>query len=117
MPTPRSRLAAALLLLAACRSPTTALAPRLHGRWEKLEKSMPPIVLELRRGAAGDEGQVWLSGVTYTLPAVLTDTSVVLAAPASSKPAPFVGVLQTDGRLRVRLDGDPPHEASLVRRE
>jgi hypothetical protein len=109
-----------VVALAACQSPTRATVPTaLYGRWEKIEKSMPPITLEVRASTTsftGSEGQVWLSGVTYTLPASLDDTSVVLADPVSSGPAPFVAVLQKNGTLRVRLNGEPPHEATLVRR-
>ena len=128
MPMPRAvrRVAMLALLVAAgctttvvddtdARLSATAPSTRLYGRWEKVEKSLPPITLELRRGATGPEGQVWLSGVTYTLAADVTDTSVVLADPASSRLAPFVGRLQKDGRLFVRLDGQPPVEAYLVR--
>ena len=98
------------------RLAATAASTRLYGRWEKVETSLPPITLELRGGARGSEGQVWLSGITYTLPATFVgDTSVVLADPASSRLAPFVGVLEKDGRLRVRLDAEPLVTAYLVR--
>jgi hypothetical protein len=111
----RRTLALAAVLMA-CRPTPTEHRADFFGRWQKLEQSLPPITLELRRGATGAEGQVWLSGTTYTLPATFVgDTSVVLADPASSRLAPFVGVLEKDGRLRVRLDGQPPVEAHLVR--
>jgi hypothetical protein len=111
-----SRSIALSALLLACRTTPTEEGAPLYGRWQKLEKSLPPITLELRRGANGAEGQVWLSGATYTLPATfLGDTSVVLADPASSRLAPFVGTLENDGRLHVRLDGQPPVDAYLVR--
>jgi hypothetical protein len=110
--------AGALLALAACQSPTRADSSALYGRWDKLEKSMPPVTLEVRRSPSsftGAEGQVWLSGVTYTLPATVSDTSVVLADPVSSAPAPFVAVLQKDGTLRARLSGTE-REERLVKR-
>jgi hypothetical protein len=111
-----SRSIALSALLLACRTTPTEEGAPLYGRWQKLEKSLPPITLELRRGANGAEGQVWLSGTTYTLPATFVgDTSVVLADPASSRLAPFVGTLEKDGRLHVRLDGQPPVDAYLVR--
>ena len=40
---------------------------------------LPPVTLEVRREGSATVGQVWLSGVTYTLPATLNDTSVILA--------------------------------------
>jgi hypothetical protein len=106
--------------LHACGAPTTtkAAAERLYGLWGKTDETLPPIFLDVRHEASGDVGQVWLSGVSYTLPAVVNDTSVVLARPESSRPAEhflLVGVLRPDGRLRVRLDGDPPVEATLDR--
>ena len=113
----RRVLLSAILALAACRAPTGAPAS-LYGRWEKLEQSLPPITLELRRSASGDdEGQVWLSGVTYTLPATVRGTSVVLGDPLAFATPPFVGELQKDGTMRVRLNRNPPHEATLVRRK
>jgi hypothetical protein len=117
------RLGAAALLAACGRTPGD-LGPSaqlseaaLLGRWEKLEKSLPPITLELRRSTTsftGIEGQIWLSGMTYTLPATIVDTNVVLADPVSSGPAPFVAVYR-DGALRVRLNGHD-REERLVRR-
>jgi hypothetical protein len=108
---------ALLAALNACGAPTTNkdAAERLFGLWGKTDETLPPIFLDVRHEASGDVGQVWLSGVSYTLPAVVNDTSVVLARPESSRPAALVGVLRPDGRLRVRLDGDPPVEATLDR--
>ena len=102
-------------LLSACGAPTTtkATSERLYGLWGKTDETLPPVFLDVRREADGDVGQLWLSGVTYTLPARLDDTSVVLARPESSRSAVLVGMLRPDGRLRVRLDGDPPVEATL----
>ena len=118
MPMTRSPIvAAALVAVAACHT-STAAAPRppLWGRWQKLETSLPPVTLEVRTNLMGQyEGQVWLSGVTYTLPATLDDTSVVLIDAADSHRPPLVGVLQKDGRLRVTIGGTPPVEALLVR--
>jgi hypothetical protein len=79
----------------------------LYGQWEKREQTLPPVTLSVRREGTATVGQVWLSGVTYTLPAVLDDTMVVLANPASSALAPFVGVLQKDGTMRATLRGQP----------
>ena len=121
----RLGLAAAAVCLAACGRTHGDLGPRaslatsqaMLGRWEKLEKSLPPVTLELRRSTTsftGVEGQVWLSGVTYTLPATIVDSNVVLADPVSSGPAPFVAVVR-DGALRVRLNGHD-REERLVRR-
>jgi hypothetical protein len=109
-------IAASLALLAACTDAPTARSEELFGRWEKVEKSMPPITLEIRRESTGPVGQVWLSGVTYTLPATVDDSSVTLARPESSTLAPVYGVLLPDGRLRVVLRGTPDYEATLVRR-
>jgi hypothetical protein len=108
-------LLGALNALNACGAPTTtkAAAERLYGLWGKTDETLPPIFLDVRHEASGDVGQVWLSGVSYTLPAVVNDTSVVLARPESSRPAALVGVLRPDGRLRVRVDGAPPVEATL----
>ena len=105
------RLVPLVLALAACGStaeprPASARGQALLGRWQKVERSLPPLTLEVRPNGAFVEGQVWLSGVTYTLPGVVDDTMVVLARPESSAPAPVVGVLERDGRLRVRLRGD-----------
>jgi hypothetical protein len=88
----------------------------LLGRWEKVERSMPPIALELRADAADRvTGRVWLSGVTYEAPVALDESSFVLGA--DSKPT-MRGVLVADGRLRVELlaaNGSVEHEATLVR--
>ncbi|MBV9879661.1 MAG: hypothetical protein JO180_04155 [Gemmatirosa sp.] len=114
----------ALLFAGACHSATavpdglTASSARLLGRWQKVDHSLPPVTLEVRASTSafsGYEGQVWLSGVTYTLPARLDDSSVVLADPVSSGPAAFVAVLQKDGTLVARLGGQPSTEARLVR--
>lgn len=118
MPTLRSTFAAAayLVFVASCASPSEPGAT-FYGRWQKIDKSLPPITLELRRGANGPEGQVWLSGTTFTLPATLDDTSVVLANPASSALAPLVGLMQKDGRLFVRLLNSRPVEEAYLERQ
>jgi hypothetical protein len=115
----RLPLLATLALAAGCRTvepttPAAVAAANLLGRWEKVEKSLPPVLLELRSTAQGVEGQVWLSGVTYTLPAVLADSIVSLIEPTDA--TRLVGVLQKDGRLRVTFRGEPPVEAFLVKR-
>ena len=113
----RRFLLSGLVALAACRAPVdVAPAAVLYGRWEKIDTSLPPVTLELRRGASGDEGQVWLSGRTFTFPATLRGDSVVVEDPAAFAMPALVGELQRDGTLRVRLSGDPPHETTLVRR-
>lgn len=97
-------------LLVACSNNVTADsgADRLYGRWEKQESTLPPVSLDVRRTAAGArEGQVWLSSVTFTLPALIDDTTIVLANPTSSASAPFVAVLLSDGTLRATLRGTP----------
>jgi hypothetical protein len=92
-----------------------ASSAALLGRWEKVERSMPPIALELRADAADRvTGQVWLSGVTYEAPATLEESSFVLG---SDRPA-MRGSLVAEGRLRVELldgRGAVEHEATLVR--
>lgn len=88
-------------------------ADRVVGRWQKVEESLPPVTLEVRRETSGLVGQVWLSGVTYTLPATIDDSSVVLANPASSALAPFVGVVQKDGSMRATLRGQSDYTARL----
>ena len=110
----RRFLLGALVALAGCRAPTGPGS--FYGRWDKLEDSLPPVSLELRHGANGDEGQVWLSGRTFTLPATFRGDSVLLEDPRAFATPPLVGELQRDGTMRVRLSGNPPHETLLVRR-
>ena len=105
-------------VLASCQDSLSGSrgADRLYGRWEKRESTLPPIALSVRKDDGGATvGQVWLSGVTYTLPAVLDDTSVVLANPASSALAPFVAVLKRDGTLQATIRGTPDVSAVLHR--
>ena len=111
------RLPSVLLLLSACRTAPTAARPSLYGTWEKAESTLPPVSLVVRRTVEGDQGELTLSGVRLAIQATLTDTSIVLADPVSSKPAVLVAVLQKDGTLRARLDGNPPYETTLVRRK
>lgn len=113
-------VAVASTLLASCSdslasNETAFTEAMLLGRWEKREQTLPPVALDVRREGSSTVGQVWLSGVTYTLPAVLDDSSVVLANPASSALAPFVGVLQKDGTMRATLRGQPDYIATLHR--
>lgn len=93
--------------LAACADSTTSSRQpeQFYGRWQKTDASLPPVTLSVTREGSGVVGQVWLSGVTYTLPATLDDTSIVLADPASSKLAPFVGVITAPGVMRATLRG------------
>ena len=128
----RTAAAAALsLTLVACSSKETrpvtvgpsdpaggtmlASSAALLGRWEKIERSMPPITLELSVDAADRvTGRVWLSGVSYDAPAVLTESTFVLGA---DRPT-MRGELVADGRLRVHLldaQGGVEHEATMVK--
>lgn len=90
-------------------------ADRVVGRWQKLEESLPPVTLEVRRESGALVGQVWLSGVTYTLPATIDDSSIVLANPVSSAIAPFVGVIQKDGSMRATLRAQTDYTARLLK--
>ena len=94
-----------------------ASSAALLGRWEKVERSLPPITLELRADAAdGVTGRVWLSGVTYEAPVVLEDSGFVLGGERTT----IRGVLVTEGRLRVQLldaQGRVEHDATMVRRQ
>ena len=131
----RSRVVALSVALAACggsgsepaATPTDSVgqaaaggtmlagSAALLGRWEKIERSLPPITLELRADAADRvTGRVWLSGVTYDAPVTLDDTSFALGAGRPS----MRGALTPDGRLRVRMldaQGVTQHEALLAR--
>ena len=110
-------LAAGMLLagVAACDNPTTtkSASVRLYGLWGKTDETIPPIFLDVRHEAGGDVGQVWLSGVTYTLPATVGDSTVRIARPESSQRPALYGVLRADGRLHVQLNGEPPFDAVL----
>jgi hypothetical protein len=107
---------AAAAALGACGSSTTAPSTEQYfGRWERVGGGLPPVVLAVRREGGATVGQVWLSGVTYTLPATFNDTSVVLADPASSKLAPFVGVIKSAGTMRATLRGEPDLVVELQR--
>lgn len=92
-----------------------ASAASLLGRWEKQERTLPPVALELRVDAADRvTGRVWLSGVTYEAPAVLDDTSFVLGA---GRPT-MRGSVTADRRLRVRFlkaDGSVDREELLAK--
>ena len=92
-----------------------ASSAALLGRWEKIERSMPPITLELRSDAADRvTGRVWLSGVTYEAPAALEESGFVLGG---ERPT-MRGALVAEGRLRVQLldaQGRVEHEATMVR--
>jgi hypothetical protein len=92
-----------------------ASSAALLGRWEKLERSMPPITLELRADAADRvTGRVWLSGVSYQVPVVLEESGFVMGA---GRPT-MRGTLVAEGRLRVQLldaQGGVEHEATMAR--
>ena len=92
-----------------------ASSAALLGRWQKIERSLPPITLELRSDAADRvTGRVWLSGVTYDAPATLGDSSFTLGA---GRPT-MRGALTANGRLRVQMldaQGAVQHEATLAR--
>lgn len=88
---------------------------RFYGRWSKNSFGIPPVTVLIRSEAGAATGQVWLSGVTYTLPATFTDSSVVLANPVLSSRAPFVGVLLKNGSMRVTLSGEPDHVDTLTK--
>lgn len=101
-----------LVCVAACHSPVAPITPSdpaapFLGRWERVDQGLPPVALVVRREGDALVGQVWLSGVTYTLPATFDDTSVVLANPAASTRAPFVGVLTLSWKMRATLTGQP----------
>ena len=135
---PIRTLPLALLLLAACGragtdpaaaadTPTSpavsgaaggtmlASSASLLGRWEKVERTLPPVTLELRADAADRvTGQVWLSGVTYQSPVTLSDSGFTLGA---GRPT-MRGTLVADRRLRVQFldaNGRAEHEETLVK--
>lgn len=91
-------------------------ADRLYGRWQKTENTLPPVTLQVRQEGGATVGQVWLSGTTYTLPATLDDTMVVLANPVSSAPAPFVAVLKADGTLHATLRSNTSDVTAILHR-
>ncbi|MGV3708714.1 MAG: hypothetical protein ACO1Q7_07730 [Gemmatimonas sp.] len=90
-------------------------AGQFAGRWERVGDALPPVTLSVRAENGGHVGQVWLSGVTYTLPARFDDSTVVLANPISSAPAPFVGTLVKRNTMTARISGNPDVFVTLVR--
>lgn len=106
----------ALPVALACGDSSTGITPaQFYGRWERTSDGLPPVSLSVRLEGASTVGQVWLSGVTYTLPAVIDDSTIVLANPASSQLAPFVGVMLRDGVMRATLRGQTDVVVELVR--
>ena len=92
-----------------------ASSASLLGRWEKVERSLPPVTLELRADAADRvTGQVWLSGVTYESPVTLSDSGFTLGA---GRPT-MRGTLTAERRLRVQFldaNGRAEREETLVK--
>jgi hypothetical protein len=83
-------------------------AKQFSGRWgARLAIALPPVALSVRAENGGHVGQVWLSGVTYTLPARFEESKVVLADQISSAPAAFVGTLLNKNTMSARLGNDP----------
>lgn len=110
-------IALAAFAVACDEGPTNGKgADRLFGRWQKTENTLPPVTLQVRQEGGATVGQVWLSGTTYTLPATLDDTMVVLANPASSALAPFVAVLKADGTLRATLRSNNSEVTAVLHR-
>lgn len=108
----------ALPLALACGESSTGITPAaFYGQWERTEDVLPPVSLTVRVEGTGTVGQVWLSGVTYTLPAVIDDSTIVLANPASSQLAPFVGVMLRNGVMRATLRGQSDVVVELVRKK
>ena len=103
--------------IAGCDSTTGVAHEQLHGRWTRTVNELPPVTLELRTEGSATVGQVWLSGTTYTLPAILSDTSVVLANPVSSALAPFSGVVTNGGEMHATLRGTASEFVVVLRKE
>lgn len=105
------------LALSACNSTTEAGRESMYGRWSRTTNDLPPVTLEVRRENGAAVGQVWLSGVTYTYPAFLDDTSVVVANPVSSALAAFHGVLTGGGEMRATLRNNASEVVVTLRKE
>lgn len=104
----------AIAALTACgKSPNEPVYSVFTGNWGRADTSvLPPVTLEVRLEQSGYVGQVWLSGVTYTWPAVLTDSTMSLANPASSQLAPFSAVVVSRDELRATLRS--PNQPDIV---
>ena len=98
---------ATLSLTAACNDPVKPIDPvdQFVGFWVKGTPDLPPVTVEIRRESDRLVGQVGLSGVTYTWPAYVVDSMVVITNPVSSALAPFTGTLKSDGKMRAILRG------------
>lgn len=110
-------LGTAVLAFSACDSATGVDRNQFFGRWTKTTNDLPPVTLEVRSENGATVGQVWLSGVTYTYPAVVDDTSVVLANPVSSGLAAFQGVLISGNEMRATLRGGANETVVVLRKE
>lgn len=106
-----------VLALSGCDSTTGAGPEQFYGRWSRTTDALPPVTLEVRKENGAAVGQVWLSGVTYTYPAFIDDSSVVVANPVSSSLAAFQGVLERNGEMRATLRSNGNELIVTLRRE
>lgn len=78
---------------------------QFYGRWQAIGDGLPSVMVEVRPGSDGAVGQVSLSGVTSTLPVVVSKAKLVFGALNSSAPAPYWAVLETSTVLRFSIRG------------